>query len=45
MDDAIAHIQKENGAHFDPDLVKLFVGILPQVLAVKAKWDSVAQAS
>ena len=45
VDDAIAHIQKESGAHFDPDLVKLFVGTLPQVVAVKAKWDAVAQAS
>lgn len=45
VEDAIAHIQNESGSHFDPELVELFVSILPQVVAVKAKWDGVAQAS
>ncbi len=45
VEDAIAHIQEGSGSHFDPELVELFVGILSQVVAVKAKWDVMAEAS
>ena len=41
---AIEHIKSASGSHFDPALVALFESILPQVVAVKAKWDAVAEA-
>lgn len=45
VEDAIAHIQQGSGSHFDPSLVELFVSILPQVVAVKTKWDALVLAS
>jgi len=31
-------LQNSAGSHFEPRLVKLFVGILPQILAIQAEW-------
>ena len=42
---AVEHIKEASGGHFDPDLVDLFESILPQVVAVKAKWDAVEEGS
>jgi cyclic di-GMP phosphodiesterase len=39
MDRVTATIQKESGTHFEPRLVELFMGMLPQILEIKAGWD------
>jgi putative two-component system response regulator len=36
--DAIAHIEAQAGKHFDPVLVPLFVGLLPQLREVQRQW-------
>ncbi len=38
VEDAVALLQKQRGAHFDPQLVDLFVGLLPAICAIKEKW-------
>lgn len=35
---AIEQVQKDAGKHFDPTLVELFMGVLPQVLAIRERW-------
>jgi HD-GYP domain-containing protein (c-di-GMP phosphodiesterase class II) len=35
--EAIAYVGNEAGRHFDPRLVECFLGILPQILAVRAE--------
>lgn len=32
-------LQSSAGSHFEPRLVDLFVGILPQILAIQAEWN------
>jgi putative two-component system response regulator len=32
-------VQSSAGSHFEPRLVELFVGILPQILAIQAEWN------
>lgn len=36
--DALDLLRRESGRHFDPRLVELFMGCLPDVLAIKARW-------
>ena len=38
VDEAIALIQRERGAHFDPELVDHFVEHLPEILEIKERW-------
>ncbi|HEX8601663.1 MAG TPA: HD domain-containing phosphohydrolase [Pseudoduganella sp.] len=38
VQDAVELLQKQRGAHFDPHLVDLFVGLLPAICAIKEKW-------
>jgi putative two-component system response regulator len=38
VEDAVALLQREAGTSFDPELVKLFIGVLPQILAVREKY-------
>jgi putative two-component system response regulator len=38
IQDAVAFIEREAGTSFDPELVKKFVEILPQILAVREKY-------
>lgn len=39
VQDAVTLIQREAGTSFDPELVKHFVAILPQILAVRDKYS------
>lgn len=41
---AAEQLQKDAGRHFDPQLVELFLGILPQVLAIRERWKETAEA-
>jgi putative two-component system response regulator len=45
VEDAVARLQREAGASFDPELVKLFVGVLPQILAVRQKYSDAPHAA
>jgi len=38
VEDALDLIKKQAGEHFDPDLVPLFLGIMPKILAIKAQY-------
>ncbi len=38
VEDATDLIRRESGRHFDPELVELFMGILPQILEIKQRW-------
>ena len=39
--DAIDLLKKEEGAHFDPDLVEKFLGIMPQIIEIKDKYAEI----
>lgn len=39
VEDAVKLIHQESGQHFDPALVEVFGQVLPEILAVKAKWE------
>ena len=41
VEDAVALLEREAGKHFDPALVPAFIGILPQVVAVRDKFADV----
>jgi putative two-component system response regulator len=43
VQDAVTLIQREAGTSFDPELVKKFVAILPQILAVREKYSDAPQ--
>jgi len=45
IEEAVALIQRESAKSFDPELVKLFVTILPQILAVREKYSDSPLAS
>ena len=38
---ALEFLRRESGRHFDPQLVELFLGILPAILEVKERWAEV----
>lgn len=38
VEDAVAQLQKDKGSHFDPHLVDLFIGALPEILAIRERW-------
>ena len=35
---AVEQVQQDAGKHFDPTLVELFMGVLPQLLAIRERW-------
>jgi len=41
IEDAVQLLEESAGEHFDPQLVSLFIGVLPEVLEVKAKYDNI----
>jgi putative two-component system response regulator len=43
VQDAVTLIQREAGTSFDPELVKKFVAILPQILTVREKYADTPQ--
>ena len=36
--DTLAHLQAQAGLHFDPSLVPLFLGLVPQLLEIQQRW-------
>ncbi|MBA4002605.1 MAG: two-component system response regulator [Delftia sp.] len=38
VDDAMEHIEQQAGAHFDPRLVPLFIGLRPQLEDIRERW-------
>ena len=38
VEEALELLRRESGKHFDPQLVELFLGCMPEVLAIKARW-------
>src|SRR4051812_41596271 len=44
IEDAVTFLQREAGASFDPELIKKFVGILPQILAVREQYSDYPHA-
>ena len=39
VDDAVAYLRRESAGHFDPQLVECFLRILPQVLAIRERYQ------
>src|SRR3954463_3514928 len=39
VEDAVTFLQREAGYSFDPELIKMFIGILPQILAVREQYS------
>ncbi|MDN6860032.1 two-component system response regulator [Pseudomonas sp. CAN2814] len=38
VEDAVELLRREKGSQFDPELVELFLGCLPDILAVRERW-------
>lgn len=38
VEEAIAHMNSSAGSHFDPQLIKFFNTVLPDILVIKEKW-------
>lgn len=39
VEDAVTLINERSGSHFDPNLVKIFNDVLPEILKIKEKYD------
>ncbi len=42
IEETIEHMKKESGKHFDPELIPLFIDILPEVLKIKDQFSESA---
>jgi putative two-component system response regulator len=42
VDDAVKLIDENSGSHFDPDIVKIFHQVLPQILDIKQQYEESA---
>ncbi|MBD9360581.1 HD domain-containing phosphohydrolase [Methylomonas fluvii] len=42
---AIATIRAESGSHFQPAMIEAFIAVLPEILAIQAKWSECEAAS
>ncbi|ARU58025.1 response regulator receiver-modulated signal transduction phosphohydrolase [Oleiphilus messinensis] len=42
VEDALKYLNDQRGVHLDPDLVPLFVAILPEVMNIKERWGECA---
>lgn len=38
VEEAVAFLREQSGRHFDPRLVELFIGCLPEILQIKERW-------
>lgn len=38
IESAIEHIKLNSGSHFDPEMVEVFLSILPEILEIRAHW-------
>lgn len=38
VEDAVGFLREQAGQHFDPRLVELFIGSLPEILLIKERW-------
>jgi putative two-component system response regulator len=38
VEDAVAFMREQAGTHFDPDLVRHFLELLPQVLEIRTRF-------
>ncbi|UUY07607.1 two-component system response regulator [Pseudomonas sp. J452] len=38
VEEALELLRRESGKHFDPQLVELFLGCMPQILLIKERW-------
>lgn len=40
VDRVVATLEEGRGKHFDPELVNVFLSILPRILSIRAEWNS-----
>jgi putative two-component system response regulator len=39
LEETVKVMQENSGSHFDPRLLALFLGIMPEILTIKATWE------
>lgn len=39
VEEAVAHLQREAGRHFDPQLIGFFMNVMPEVIKVRQRWS------
>ncbi len=41
-DEAVAHLKKESGSHFDPNILETFLSVLPDIMKIQEKYQEVS---